>query len=114
MSSEQVQAKTIERLTDFKADDSLQQIIIDGNGTSYERFQIHQCAKTLGLISTTVTEEKSTHKLIVISKNPGIQIQSKNNLNLIPTNQCKIDQITISDDMIITFTNLTNYPLPVP
>lgn len=102
----------IKQITEFNNDPLANiddQIIVDGNGTRFERFKIHQYAKKCGLISTTATEETSINKYIIISKKPSTDLRT-----LIPTNQCIIDEITISDEMIWTFINLTKCPIPVP
>jgi hypothetical protein len=103
----------IKQIIEFSSVNSnnVDQIIVNGDGSSNERYKIHKCATKYGLISTTVTEHQSINKYIVVSKKPLSDEMKK---ILIPTNQCKIDQITINDTMIWTFINLTKCPIPVP
>lgn len=114
--------QAIKQITEFKDNQSVKQLVID-HRNSFERFQIHQYAKKLGLISTSVSEEKSTRKHIVISREPlsgqtvmlsATETPGQSEIHLVPTNQCQIDQITISDEIIITFISLTKFPVSVP
>ena len=99
----------IQQINKFKLSDD-KTLTFDEDLTRQQRSVVHETVKSLDMFSKSFMKTGSTHKYIVISKYDNISEDTNN------YDDCgyKMNKITIDDNFINIFSDLTKIPIPIP
>lgn len=111
----------IQQINKFKLCDD-KTLTFDEDLTRQERSIIHETVKSVGMFSKSFMKTGSTHKYIVISKYDNISENTnnsdtygnQNNQDNQNNQNNEINNITIDDNFINIFSDLTKIPIPIP